>query len=48
MDFTILKEFMDRLTAWRMPGNSIRVYLGQDEVFRYSSGYSNVEKEMQE
>ncbi|MBR2037563.1 MAG: beta-lactamase family protein [Lachnospiraceae bacterium] len=46
MDFTILKEFMDHLTAWRMPGNSIRVYLGQEEVFRYSSGYSNVEKQI--
>ena len=46
MDFTPLKDFMDRLTAWRMPGNSIRVYLGHEEVFRYSSGYSNVEAQI--
>ena len=44
MDFTPMREFMDRLTAWRIPGNSIRVcHLGK-EVFRYQSGYANLEK----
>ncbi|MBE7024214.1 MAG: beta-lactamase family protein [Ruminococcaceae bacterium] len=43
MDFTPLKDFMDRLTAWRMPGNSVCVYYKNEEVFRYSSGYADVE-----
>ena len=46
MDFTILKDFMDRLTAWRMPGNTASVYLKGKEVFRYSSGYSNLEEKV--
>ena len=43
MDFTALKDFMDRLTAWRIPGNSIRVCLDGEEVFSYCSGYADVE-----
>ncbi len=43
MDFSLMKKFMDRLTAWRIPGNSISVYHKGSEVFRYSSGYSDVE-----
>lgn len=43
MDFSALKDFMDRLTEWRMPGNSICVYYKNEEVFRYSSGYADVE-----
>jgi len=46
MDFTPLKAFMDRLTSWRMPGNSISVSYGGKEVFRYSSGYANLEKKI--
>ncbi len=43
MNYTPLKEFMDRLTSWRIPGNSICVYHKNEEVFRYSSGYADVE-----
>ncbi len=43
MYFQSLREFMDRLTNWRMPGNSISVYHKGKEVFRYSSGYSDLE-----
>ncbi len=43
MDFTYLKNFMDRLTAEHVPGNSIVVYHENKEVFRYSSGFSDVE-----
>ena len=43
MDFTPLKEFMDHLTAWRIPGNSIRVSIDDKEVFTYQSGYADVE-----
>lgn len=41
-----MKDFMDRLTAWRIPGNSISVCIGNREVFSYQSGYENVEKQI--
>lgn len=44
MNFELLKGVMDRLTSWRMPGNSISVYLRGKEVFRYTSGFSSLEK----
>lgn len=37
---------MDRLTAWRIPGNSISVWYQGKEVFRYSSGYSSLEEKI--
>ena len=43
MDFTNLKQFMEHLTAWRIPGNSVVVYKDNEKVFSYSSGYSDVE-----
>ncbi len=43
MDFTNLKNFMDHLTSWRIPGNDCSVFLGYDEVFRYQSGFSDME-----
>lgn len=43
MNFNYLKEFMDRLTAEHVPGNSIVVYHENKEVFRYSSGYNDYE-----
>ncbi len=46
MDFSMMKEFMDRLCAWRIPGNTIVVYHKNKEVFRYSSGYSNMEQQI--
>lgn len=42
MDFTNLKNYMDELTAWKIPGNTIRVFKDNKEVFRYSSGLSDV------
>ena len=44
MDFTPLKNFMDHLTAWRIPGNSVSVCIDNEEVFSYQSGYENVEE----
>lgn len=46
MDFTYLKEFMDRLTGWRIPGNSVSVWHDGKEIFRYSSGFSNLEEQI--
>lgn len=43
MDFKPMKEFMDRLTSWRIPGNCIKVCIDGKEVFSYQSGYSDVE-----
>ncbi len=43
MDFSALKDFMDRLTSWIIPGNSISVYYKNEEVFRYSSGFADLE-----
>ena len=42
MDFTNLKNYMDELTAWQIPGNTIRVFKDNTEVFRYSSGFGDV------
>lgn len=35
---------MDRLTAWRIPGNSISVRIDNKEVFSYQSGFESLEK----
>ena len=46
MSFDNLKLFMNNLTEWRIPGNSVIVYKDGKEVFLYSSGYSNLEKQI--
>ena len=46
MDFTDLKEFMDHLTSWRIPGNGLKVCLEGKEVFSYTSGYADVENKI--
>ena len=46
MDFTLLKNFMDDLTAWRIPGNDCAVWLDGKEGFRYQSGYSDLENKI--
>ncbi len=43
MNFEALKNFMDRLSSWRIPGNSVSVCVGGKEVFNYQSGYENYE-----
>lgn len=43
MDFTYLKNFMDYLTEHLVPGNTISVHYANREVFRYSSGYADME-----
>ena len=42
MNFKYLKDFMDSMTDWIVPGNSVCVYHKNQEVFRYSSGYSDI------
>ena len=46
MDFTNLKNFLDHLTSWRIPGNGVKVCLEGKEVFSYTSGYADVENQI--
>ncbi len=46
MNFSNMKDYMDRLVDWRIPGNSISVYHENKEVYRYSSGYSDRENKI--
>ncbi len=43
MNFEPLKQFMQHLTDWRIPGNDISVWVENREVFRHVSGYLDVE-----
>lgn len=45
MDFKNLKNFMDSLTEWVIPGNSAAVYKDGKKVFEYSSGFSDIKKQ---
>ncbi len=46
MNFQNVKDFMDHLTDWVIPGNSIIVHHKGKEVFRYCSGYADVENKI--
>lgn len=43
MDFTKLDELLDRLVAWRMPGNACIVIKDGEVVHRYAAGYADIE-----
>lgn len=43
MDFQALRQQMDQLTAWRIPGNAAVVYQRGKEIFSYASGYADLE-----
>lgn len=46
MNFEYMKNFMDSLTEWIIPGNSVVIYKDGKKVFEYSSGYSDLEKQI--
>ena len=46
MEFGKLKEFMNSLTEWIIPGNSICVYYKGKEIFTYASGYADIENKI--
>lgn len=46
MNFDMLKNFMDSLTADGIPGNSISLYYNNEEIFKYSSGFSDIENKI--
>ncbi len=43
MDFSKLRDFMDFLCGWRIPGNACVVYYKRRPVFQYAAGYANLE-----
>ncbi len=46
MNFEFMKNFMDRLTQEIVPGDSIVIYKDGEKVFKYSSGYSDLENKI--
>lgn len=46
MNFEKLKNFMDYMAQERTPGNAVEVYLGGKCVFRYASGYADLQSRM--
>lgn len=46
MDFTMLKEYLDKITHWRIPGAAVMVFKDGKEVYKYASGYSDVENKI--
>ena len=46
MNFEYMKSFMNSLTEWIIPGNSVVIYKDGKKVFEYSSGYSDLEKKI--
>lgn len=42
MEFKPLSTFIDRITAWRIPWAEVLVLYGNKEVFRYRSGYEDL------
>lgn len=47
MNFEYMKDFMQSLTDWIIPGNSIVVYKDNKKVFEYSTGYSDLENKIE-
>lgn len=43
MDFTPLSRFIDRITAWRIPWAEVLVMHQNETVFRYRTGYADLE-----
>ncbi len=43
MNFTYLKNVMDDITSWRIPGCDIVVMKDNEVVFRYQAGYRDIE-----
>lgn len=44
MNFQLMRDFLDHLTSWRIPGNVMVIYKDGEIVFEYTSGYSDIEK----
>ena len=46
VNFDPMRALMDRLTAWRIPGNAAIVCQEGKEVFSYQSGFADLEKKI--
>ena len=46
MDFTRVKQFMESLRDIGIPGSDLAIYLKGEEVFRYRTGFANLETQM--
>lgn len=46
MKFDAMRDLMDRLTAWRIPGNAASIWKDGQEVFSYQSGYADLENKI--
>ncbi len=46
MNFKNVKNLMDRLCDWLIPGNVCVIYKDGKKVFEYASGYSNLEEKV--
>ncbi len=46
METQRIKDFMKDLTDWIIPGNTLCIYHKNKEVFRYSTGYSDLENKI--
>lgn len=44
MDFTRLDAFLDRLTAWRIPGNDCVIMKDGRVIYRHLSGFADIEE----
>lgn len=44
MNFQPMRDFLDKLTSWRIPGNVMVISKDGKPVFEYASGYSDIEK----
>ena len=42
MNFKELEQYLDQITAWRIPGADCLVYLHGQPVFRYGAGYADL------
>lgn len=45
MDFTPLSQFIDRITAWRIPWAEVLVMHRNETVFHYRNGYADLERQ---
>ncbi|WP_027091666.1 serine hydrolase domain-containing protein [Cohnella thermotolerans] len=46
MDFKPLSQFIDRITSWRIPWAEVLVMHRNETVFRYRTGYANLEEQI--
>lgn len=46
MDFSLLKDFLQELSDNIVPGNAISVYLNGEQVFKYATGFANIEEKI--